>query len=64
VPTLVATTIGAGWVPQRGDLADPASQDPSRSSAALYNGRITIHPDTDRNDPFYKKFAHSATSNV
>jgi len=45
VPTLVATTIGAGWVPQKGDLADPASQDPSRSSAALYDGRITIHPE-------------------
>ena len=32
VPTLVATTIGAGWVPQKGDLANPASQDPSQSS--------------------------------
>lgn len=44
VPTLVATTIGAGWVP-KGDLSDPANEDPSRSSAALYDGRITIHPE-------------------
>ena len=45
VPTLVATTICAGWVPQKGDLANLARQDPSRSSVALYDGRITIHPE-------------------
>lgn len=65
VPTLVATTIGAGWMPtQGGDLSDPAGSDPSRSSAALYDGRITIHPETDKNDPFYRKFAHSGTNLV
>jgi len=57
VPTLVASTIGAGWSPQPGNLADPAHADPSRSSAALFDGRIQIHPDTSHDDPFYKKYA-------
>ncbi|KAI6009320.1 Ca-transporting ATPase [Pisolithus marmoratus] len=37
VPTLIASSIGAGWAPQaRGSLSDPARYDPSRSSAALW----------------------------
>ncbi|KAF7970842.1 hypothetical protein HWV62_22800, partial [Athelia sp. TMB] len=30
VPTLVASSIGAGWTPQPGNLSDPASHDPSK----------------------------------
>ncbi|KAF8340446.1 calcium-translocating P-type ATPase [Cantharellus anzutake] len=57
VPTLVASTVGAGWVPARAvDLADPAHDDPSRSSTALYNGAIQIHPDTPLDDPLWQKF--------
>ena len=45
VPTLVASTVGAGWAPLKGDLADPAHSDPSRSSTALFNGVILMHPE-------------------
>ncbi len=38
VPTLIMTSIGAGWKPQEGSISDPAANDPSRSSAALYEG--------------------------
>ncbi|KAJ3525925.1 hypothetical protein NM688_g8328 [Phlebia brevispora] len=57
VPTLVASSIGAGWAPQSpSGLSDPAHFDPSKSSAALWEGKIQIHPDTDHNDPVYKKW--------
>jgi hypothetical protein len=48
IPTLIATTIGAGWVPQPAgklSFADPASSDPSQSSTALFEGQITMHPE-------------------
>lgn len=45
VPTLVASTVGAGWAPVKADLADPAHNDPSRSSIALFNRTIQIHPE-------------------
>jgi len=54
VPTLVASSIGAGWAPQPGSLSDPAHTDPSRSSAALWEGKIQIHPDTKPDDPAYR----------
>jgi Ca2+-transporting ATPase len=56
VPTLVASSIGAGWMPQPGNFADPASQDPSKSSAALWEGKIQIHPDTKPDDLAYKRW--------
>jgi len=56
VPTLVMTSIGAGWAPQPGSLSDPAGTDPSRSSAALFNGQIQIHPETSKDDPVYQKW--------
>jgi Ca2+-transporting ATPase len=62
VPTLVATTIGAGWAPQSGgSLSDPAGADPSKSSAALYAGSVQIHPETDPNDPFLQKWGVERT---
>ena len=56
-PTLMAGAVvaGQGWK-QRGSLSDPASTDPSRSSAALWEGKIQLHPDTDPEDPVYKRF--------
>ncbi|KAG1747134.1 Ca-transporting ATPase [Suillus paluster] len=54
VPTLIASSIGAGWAPQsRGTLSDPARYDPSKSSAALWEGRLQIHPDTKPDDALY-----------
>ncbi|KAG2361782.1 hypothetical protein BDR07DRAFT_1485475 [Suillus spraguei] len=55
VPTLIASSIGAGWAPQsRGTLSDPARFDPSKSSAALWEGRLQIHPDTRPDDALYR----------
>lgn len=57
VPTIVASSVGAGWAPnQHGLLSDPAGSDPSRSSAALWEGRVQLHPHTDKDDPAYKKW--------
>ncbi|KAI6037756.1 Ca-transporting ATPase [Pisolithus marmoratus] len=57
VPTLIASSIGAGWAPQaRGSLSDPARYDPSRSSAALWEGKFQIHPDTKSDDPIFLKW--------
>ncbi|KAL1746915.1 hypothetical protein HDZ31DRAFT_80850 [Schizophyllum fasciatum] len=56
-PTLMAGAVvaGQGWK-QRGSLSDPASADPSRSSAALWEGKLQLHPDTDPEDPVYKRY--------
>ncbi|KAG8872465.1 hypothetical protein FRB97_007614 [Tulasnella sp. 331] len=56
VPTLVMTSIGAGWHPQAGSLSDPSASDPSKSSAALYAGKIQMHPATSKDDPLYIKY--------
>lgn len=61
VPTLVATSIGAGWAPQLPTgLSDPAQYDPSKSSAALCENKIQIHPDTTPDDPAFKKWGSLA----
>ncbi|KAL4062136.1 Ca-transporting ATPase [Scleroderma citrinum] len=58
VPTLIASSIGAGWAPQaRGSLSDPARYDPSRSSAALWEGKFQIHPETKPDDPIFQRWA-------
>lgn len=55
-PTLMAGTVAAhGWV-QPGSLSDPAHSDPSRSSAALWEGKLQLHPDTSPDDPAYQRF--------
>ncbi|EGN98945.1 hypothetical protein SERLA73DRAFT_90032 [Serpula lacrymans var. lacrymans S7.3] len=60
VPTLIASSIGAGWAPQmNGSLSDPARYDPSKSSAALWEGKFQIHPDTKPDDPLYKKWSRA-----
>ncbi|KAK7051078.1 plasma membrane calcium [Paramarasmius palmivorus] len=55
-PTLMAGAIATRGYTHSGDLSDPASSDPSKSSAALWEGKLQIHPDTPRDDPAYKKF--------
>jgi Ca2+-transporting ATPase len=61
VPTVIAGTVGAGatWLTQAmhpSEMADPASQDPSRSTAELFAGKVQMHPDTDPSDPLFAKF--------
>ncbi|WRT66112.1 calcium-translocating P-type ATPase, PMCA-type [Kwoniella shivajii] len=61
VPTLIAGTVGAGahWVHEatgQATLSNPAGSDPSRSTAELFQGKVQLHPQTDRNDPMYSKF--------
>ena len=57
---MVASSIGAGWAPQpQSGLSDPAHFDPSRSSAALWENKIQIHPDTKHDDPVYKKWGQN-----
>ena len=56
VPMLVASHIVAPvWQPRTdGSLSDPAGFDPSRSSAALWENKFEVHPDTPRDDPVYR----------
>ncbi|EPQ52794.1 Ca-transporting ATPase [Gloeophyllum trabeum ATCC 11539] len=60
VPTLIASSVGAGWAPQSGSLSDPAHNDPSRSTAALWEGKFQIHPETSPDDPFIQKWKSRA----
>ncbi|KAH9168805.1 calcium-translocating P-type ATPase [Lactarius sanguifluus] len=56
VPSLVASHVVApDWQPRTdGSLSDPAGFDPSRSSAALWENKFEVHPDTPRDDPVYR----------
>lgn len=56
VPTLIASSVGAGWAPQPGSLSDPARSDPSKSTAALWEGKIQVHPDTKPDDFAFQKW--------
>lgn len=50
VPTLVMSSIGAGWSPVDGSLSDPAASDPSPSASHLWKSRYEVHPDTQPTD--------------
>ncbi|RPD74953.1 calcium-translocating P-type ATPase [Lentinus tigrinus ALCF2SS1-7] len=64
VPTLIASSIGARWAPQSpSGLSHPASFDPSKSSAALWEGKIQIHPDTKPDDPVMQRWGAVARTN-
>ncbi|KAK7033038.1 calcium-transporting ATPase [Favolaschia claudopus] len=56
-PTLMMGTIAAShaWT-QPGNLSDPTNSDPSRSSSALWEGKLQLHPGTDPKDPLYERF--------
>lgn len=56
VPTIVASSVGAGWQPTSGPLHDPANGDPSKSSAALWEGKLQLHPDTQQDHPAFEKW--------
>lgn len=56
VPTLVASSVAARWQPHVRPLHDPANGDPSKSSAALWNGKLQLHPDTPADHPAYAKW--------
>lgn len=56
VPTLIAGTIAAGATITSGSLSDPAHADPSKSSAALWDGKLQLHPDTPKDDPAFVRF--------
>ncbi|KAG5651154.1 hypothetical protein H0H81_009669 [Sphagnurus paluster] len=55
VPTFIVGAIATGK-PQMGSLSDPAGSDPSKSSAALWEGRLQLHPDTPHDDPAYQRY--------
>lgn len=79
VPTVIAGTVGAGahWINSAGagpngiggqplsprTLSNPAGQDPSRSTAELFAGKVQLHPETDPSDPMYKKFGLDPAEN-
>jgi P-type Ca2+ transporter type 2C len=56
VPTLVAShVVTSNWQPRTaGSLSDPAGSDPSKSSAALWENKFEVHPDTPRDDPVFR----------
>ncbi|KAF9565395.1 calcium-translocating P-type ATPase [Agrocybe pediades] len=57
-PTLIIGAVAAGQAYlQAGSLSDPAGADPSKSSAALWEGKLQIHPETSPDDPVYRQFA-------
>ena len=57
IPTLVVSGVTTNWMNQGGSLSDPASTDPSKSSAALWEGDIQVHPDTRKDDETYRLLA-------
>jgi len=56
VPTLVVSQVVAPSLHQHNGalLSDPAGFDPSRSSAALWENKFEVHPDTSRDDPVFR----------
>lgn len=57
VPTLIAGTVATGQrTKQPGSLSDPTHSDPSKSSAALWEGKLQLHPDTSPEDPAYQRY--------
>ncbi|KAI9463279.1 calcium-translocating P-type ATPase [Lactarius psammicola] len=44
-----------------GSLSDSAGFDPSRSSAALWENKFEVYPDTPRDDPVYRLLGMTAT---
>lgn len=57
-PTIIAGAVATQGYRQAsgGTLSDPTSNDPSKSSAALWEGKLQLHPDTSSEDPAYKRF--------
>ncbi|KAJ7227098.1 Ca-transporting ATPase [Mycena pura] len=62
-PTLMMGTIAAShaWT-QPQSLSDPTQDDPSRSSAALWEGKLQLHPGTSPEDPLFQRFGGSRSN--
>ena len=56
VPALVASSVGARWTANPSLLHDPGNTDPSKSSAALWEGKLQLHPDTKSDHPAFTKW--------
>ncbi len=56
VPSLIIGSVGNPKYVQPDLQSDPANSDPSKSSAALWEGKLQIHPDTATDDPIYQRF--------
>jgi P-type Ca2+ transporter type 2C len=52
LPAAVAASVGTDWK-SPGSLSDPADSDPSKSSTALWDGNLQVHPDTKPDDPIF-----------
>lgn len=54
LPTIVASSVGAGWKPE----ANPGGLDGEvkGTDLSLLTKGISIHPDTDPSDPYYQRF--------
>ena len=61
IPTMVGSGVTMDWKQQQaGSLSDPASADPSKSLAALWEGKMEVHPDTNADDPAFKLLGRNA----
>ncbi|KAG6827741.1 hypothetical protein H0H92_010587 [Tricholoma furcatifolium] len=58
VPSIILGAVATGQTGHLhpGSLSDPAASDPSKSSAALWEGMLQLHPDTPHDDPAYKLY--------
>jgi len=56
VPTLVISQVVTPNLHHQNQalLSDPAGFDPSKSSAALWENKFEVHPDTARDDPVFR----------
>lgn len=62
VPTLVASSIGAGWAPQRGSLSDPAHTDPSMVSPDCFlSFEISWTPGSISPQPLFGREKYNST---
>ena len=61
-PSLLLGAVAAGqnWLAPLDSekLGDPAAQNPSRSTEKLAAGKMAFHPDSDKSDALYQKYAN------
>ena len=63
-PTLMAGAIAGGQYYGQRDLSDPAQSDPSKSSAALFFGRMQAHTGTHDNTAFQRLSQHGTDNQL
>jgi len=61
-PSLLLGAVAAGqnWLAplEKEKLGDPAAQNPSKSTEKLAAGKMAFHPDSDKSDALYQKYAN------